>query len=204
MMMVVIMLMYTVSFGLQFPSCVTIHNQCSDIKLISPIYFSEGVVCPKLSNQQIEIDALMNASFEISTAQSNFEGALLFKLQRYSGIRHNIDTSNTETSENKMMEIYMLAAWKVKDFESFTYLALIDHTNEFTWNEDKLKMLYYENHNRLKRHRGAISNTWLMDNNTVLKIAFRIIGLEDPKLSISIFEEKDDYAIRPLCINLKR
>jgi hypothetical protein len=203
--MVVAMLMYTVSLALQFSSCVTIHNQCSNIKLVSPVYFDNGAICPKLSDQQIGICAKMGSSFEIYAAQDEFEGVLLFKLQRYSGMQHNINTSNVETNEKGATDIYMLAAWKVKDAKPFIYVALIEHTNEFTWNKDKLKMLYYKNHNRLKEYDDTISNRWLVDNNMSLKIAFGISDLkESPKLSISIFEEKDDYAIRPLCINLKR
>jgi hypothetical protein len=82
---------------------VTIHNQCSNIRLISPVYFSNDARCSKLSGQQIVIDTKMNASFEIDVNQDDFEGVLLYKLQKYVGSddQCNIDTSITETNKNK-------------------------------------------------------------------------------------------------------
>jgi hypothetical protein len=70
-MMIVFMLIYTISLYIQWPSCVIVHNQCSNIKFVSPAYFSNNVVCPKLSDQQIDIDTKMDVSFEINATQDN-------------------------------------------------------------------------------------------------------------------------------------
>jgi hypothetical protein len=185
---------------------VNIINLCTNTKLTSPIYFGDGVVCPKLSGQQIDIGTKMNASFEINAIQDNFEGALLFKLQRYSDNQCNMDTSTTETNKNESMDIHMLAAWKVKDSKPFAYVTLVEHTREFAWNEDKLKKLYYENLGWFKEYDDTISDTRLIDNNMVLRITFSARDLErTPELSISISEEeKSSYTMKPFRINLER
>jgi hypothetical protein len=199
------MLMYTVSLELQMPSCVTIHNQCLNTKLVSPIYFGNDTICLKLSNQQIDIGAKMSVSFEIKTAQDDFEGALLYKLQRHPDSQYDMDTSTTETNKNEAMDVHMLVAWKVKNSKLFAYVTLVEHTKEFTWNEDKLKKLYDKNHDHLKEYGSTISDAWLMNDDMVLKTTFSANDLKgNLKLGISTSEAKDNYAIRPSYINLER
>jgi hypothetical protein len=200
------MLMYTVSFGLRYPSCVTIRNQCSNTKLASPVYFGNGATCPKLSSQQIDICAKTNAHFEINTIQDDFEGALLFKLQRYSNRQRNMNASTTETNKGEVAHVYMLAAWKVMDSKFFVCVVLIEHTKEFTWDESKLEKLYNKNRDWLKEYNDTTIVTWFMDNNIVLKTAFRVRGLKNNfRLSISIFEERgNDYDMKPIQINTER
>jgi hypothetical protein len=204
--MIVIMLIYTLSLGLQFPSCVTIYNQCSNIKLAPPVYFSNGAVYSKLSSQQLDIGASMRVSFEINPTQYNFEGALLFKLKRYSDSQSNMDTSTTETDKNESTHVHILVAWKMRDSKPSAHVVLVKHTKEFAWNEDKLKKLYYENHDRLKEYDDTISATWLMDNNITLKAGFSIRDSDEGvDLNVSVSEEeRDDYIMRPLCVDLKR
>jgi hypothetical protein len=202
-MIVIITLIYTVSLAPQLPSYATIHNQCSKTKLVSPVHFVNGAVCPKLSNQQIDIDTAMNVNFEIYATRDNFEGALIYKVQIYASSQHNMNTS--ETDDNKAKHVYMLVAWKMKDSKSFVYVVLVEHAKKFIWNEDKLKRFYYENHNRFKEYDDIISDTWFM-NDTTLKTSFRVEGMNGNfELIISISEEeRDDYAMKPLCIDLKR
>jgi hypothetical protein len=202
---VVTILMYTVSLVLQLPAYVTIYNQCSNTKLISPVYFGNGVVCPKLSNQQIDIDVEMNASFEMNATQDEFEGALLYKLQRYSDGQNDMGTLATETNRKEATHVYMLAAWKVEDSKHFIYVVLVEHTKEFTWNEYKLRKLYM-NLGRLKKCGDDMSDAWLIDDNIMLIMSFKARGLKrNFELSISISEkEKVNDPIRPLCVDLER
>jgi hypothetical protein len=208
MMIFITMLIYTVSLELQLPSRVTVHNQCSNIELISLIYLGNGAVCPKLSGQRIDIGARMNASFEINTTQCDFEGALLFELQRHveSDNQCNMDSLTKEVNKKDTTHVHMLVVWEVKNSKYFVHVALVEHTKEFTWNEDKLKKLYHENRWWLKEYDSAASHTWFIDDNMVLKTTFETSGLkENFELSISISEEeKDDYVIRPLYVNLER
>jgi hypothetical protein len=197
------MLIYAVSLALQFPPCVNILNLCPNTNLVSPVYFGNGMMCPKLTNQQIDINAKMNASFEIITTRDDFEGALLYRLKRYSNW-YNMDTSTTGT--NKATYVHMLVACKVKYSMFYVYVALIEHAREFTWNENELRKLYYENCWRLKEYNGTLSDIWLVDDDVTLKMSFEVKNLKGNfELSISISEEeRDDYAMRPLCVNLER
>jgi hypothetical protein len=199
------MLIYDVSLKLQLPSCVTIHNQCLNTELVSPVYFGNGAVYFKLFDQQVDIGSKMRVSFEINATQEEFECALLYKLQIYSDRQHGIDTSITENNDNKAKCVQMFIAWKVKDFSTFVHIALIEHAREFVWNEDKLRRLYNKNHNWLKEHNVA-STKWLVDDNMTLKTSLKVRGLKGNfELSIAISgEEKDDYAVRPLCVDLER
>jgi hypothetical protein len=203
-MIVVAMLIHIVSFEFRLPPCANVFSLCSDIKLALPIYFGNGIVCPKLTSKQIDIETKMNASFEVNAIQDDFEGALLFKLQRYSDGQYKIDLLTTENNEETCIQVFV--AWKVKDSVPFAYVVLIEHTKSLTWNEDKLKKLYDKNHGRLKKYYGTISDTWLMDNNVILKTTFSAKDLKStPELSISISKkEKDSYAMKPFCINLER
>jgi hypothetical protein len=175
---------------------------------VSPVYFSNGVVCPKISSQQIDIAAKTNASFEIYATQDEFEGILLFKLQKYvePDDQGNMDALTIEPSENDAKCVQMFALWKVKDSEPFAQAKFVEHTKELTWDEDKLRKLYNMNCDYLVTYNGTISNKWLVDDNVTLGVAFRTRILEGNfELSISISEEeKDAYSARPLHVDLKR
>jgi hypothetical protein len=208
MMINITVLMCTVSLDLQLPACVIIHNQCLNTKLVSPIYFGNGAVCPKLSDQQIDIDAKMNASFEIYATQDDFESALLYKLQRYSkpNIQSDTNTLTTETNENKAKCVQIFIAWKMKESKPFIYAVLVEHIKEFIWNEDELRKLYDRSCGWLKEYDSTISDTWFIDDNMILETSFKVRGSKGNfELSIFIAEEEENYyAMRPLCINPKR
>jgi hypothetical protein len=198
------MLMHAVSLDLQLPAYLTIHNRCSSTKLISPVYFGSGAIHSKPFDQQMELETEMNASFEINAVQDDFEGALLFKLQSHPDSQHNTDALTTEFNETTCIQ--MLVAWKVEDSKPFAHVVLIEHAKKLTWNEDKLRKLYRNNHDRLKKYDGATSDKWFIDDNMILRTSFKIRGLKGNfELIISISEEeRDDYAMRPLCLDLKR
>jgi hypothetical protein len=206
MMLAVTALMYTVSLEFQLPTSIIIHNQCSDIELILLVYFGNGAVCPRLSGQQININTSMKIRFEINITQDEFEGALLYKLQRKLHNQYSMNTLTTRADNNEAKYVYMLAAWKMKDFEPLVYVVLVEHTREFIWNEDKLKTLYYANHDRLKEYNNIVLDTWFVDDNVVLKMTFNAIDLKRAfELSISISEEeRNDYAMRPLYVDPER
>jgi hypothetical protein len=115
----VIMLIYTASLKLQLPTSIIIHNQYSNIKLISSVYFGNSAICPKLSDQQMDIDTATKIRFEIYATQDEFEGALLYKLQRNYHDQHDMNTSTVETHKNEANYVYMLVAWKMKDSKPF-------------------------------------------------------------------------------------
>jgi hypothetical protein len=176
-------------------------NLCSNIKLVSPVYFGNGVVFPKLSDQQIYIGTKMNASFEINTTQDDFKGALLYKLQRYSDSQYSM-----ENDKNKAAHVYMLTAWKMVDKKPFVRIVLVEHAKEFIWNEEKLKKWYDKNHAWLEEFDSNTSDTWFMDDSMVLKTSFKARILKKV-LELIVFiseEEKSDHAVKPLCVDFER
>jgi hypothetical protein len=205
-MITVTMLIYTISLKFQSPPRMMIHNQCSNTELASPVYFGNGVTCPKLSDQQIDIGTATKICFVISTDRDDFEGALLFELQRYFDTHYDMDESTTETDKREEKCIQMLVAWKVEDSKLFARLALVEHATEFIWNENKLEKLYYENCGWLKKHVNTTSSTWIIDDSTVLKTTFRVRDFEGKfDISISISEEENDgYAMRPIWVDTER
>jgi hypothetical protein len=208
MMLAVIVLMYTVSSALRLPPSVDVINLCSNIKLASPVYFGDGAVCSKPSNQQIDVGPRMCARFEIDTTENKFEGALLFELKRHvkPDEQHSVDILTTEINKDETKCVHMLVAWQVKDSKHSLYVVLVEHDKEFVWNEDKLMKLYYKNRGWLREYVGIISDTWLVDDNTTLRTSFAVRGLkENFELYIYISEEERDYyAMRPLCIDCTR
>jgi hypothetical protein len=150
----------------------------------------------------------MNASFEIYAAQDEFEGALLYKLQRYveSDDQCNMDTLTTETSENEAKYIQMFVSWKVEDSKPFAYVVLLEHGKEFIWNKDELRKLYNMNYSYLMTHNSTKSYTWLVDDSVVLETMFKVrISEGNFELSISISEGKKVICpARPLHVDLKR
>jgi CHAD domain-containing protein len=174
--------------------------------LVSPVYFSNGAECLELSDQQIDTGTEMKASFEIDTIRNKFEGALLFKLQKSPGSQQDMDASTTEIDKNESTYIYILVAWKVKGFKHSLYVVLVEHTNEFAWNEDELRKLYDKNHDQFEQYDDIISDTWSVDDNMVLKISSSTKELKGiHEMSISISEENtSDHAMRPLYVDLER
>jgi hypothetical protein len=205
MMIAINMLIHIVSLEFQLPACITIHNQCSNTKLVSPIYFSNDAVGSKLFSQQIDIGTEVRTNFEINTIKNKFEGVLLFKLERYFDDQDNIDTSTTKANKGKATHVHIIVAWKVKNAKTFAYIALVENAKVFIWNEDKLKKLYYENHDWFKEYNDTISDTWLV-NNMVLKTTFSARDLKGIiELNVSISEgKKSDYAMRPFRIHPER
>jgi hypothetical protein len=203
-MITIAMLIYTISLKFQSPSRIIIHNQCSNINLVSPIYFGNGAVCPSLANQQIDINTATKMQFEINTTQDEFEGVLLYKLQR--NVASDDQNNRNTRTKNEAKCVYIFVAWKVKDAEPFVRVALVEHTKNIVWNEDKMKELYEKNCGGLKKYNDSISDTWIIDDYMTLKTMFEIEDLEKNfELSISISEEeKDDDAMKPLCVHPKR
>jgi hypothetical protein len=206
MMIIVIMLIYAISLALWLPSCVNILNLYPNTKLALSAYFGNGIIFPKLFDQQIDICTGMSACFEINATQDDFEGALLFKLQRCSGAQYNMDTSTTEVDKHETTHVHMLISWKVKDSKLSAYVVLVKHDKEFIWNEDNLKKLYYINHNLFKEYDDIVLDTWLMGDNIVLKTIFKAWrSKRNFELSISIYEEeRSDCTMGPLYVDLKR
>jgi hypothetical protein len=63
----------------------TIKNQCSNIKLTSPVYFIKDTNCHIQFPQQVNPKSAVRINFISSTNRDTFGGVLLYHLQRKEG-----------------------------------------------------------------------------------------------------------------------
>jgi hypothetical protein len=59
----------------------TINNQCSNIKLTSPTYFTKDATCHIQFPQQVDSKCIMKAKFRIGIDQATFGGVLLYHMK---------------------------------------------------------------------------------------------------------------------------
>jgi hypothetical protein len=185
---------------------ITIHNLYPGLELTSPVYFSSGTTCHVPSSQKKDASNTMIASFGIGFKQKDFEGALLYKLQRrYATRTENQPNNSTAPVEDAVKNVYLLVVWDLKCYFHKFRVCLIECPDEFTWNEDKLWTLYSRYPGQsYKDHKSSIV-TWLMHDNTVMKTRFDITYGSDYKLDIIISEGAGKYNMEePVKINPKK
>jgi hypothetical protein len=124
---------------------ITIHNQYPGLELTSPVYFSTGTIYHVSSSQQVSTDNTVKASFGIDSKQKYRECALLYKLQR----KHVTEPGNQPNNSTAFIEytitnMYLLAVCDVKNNNHEFYVCLLEFTDDFAWDEDKLWALYKE------------------------------------------------------------
>jgi hypothetical protein len=193
-----IMLTYTVSLRIPLSFKLNIHNQCLHVDLASPIYvISDGLECHRPPDHKVHAGSTTKSAFMIESDNASC-GALIYKVEQIH--------ESAEIGKDASNAAYLLTAWSISESkELHANVLLIKHDEAFTWNKDKLGSFCYENCERLKEYTDTISDTWCMNNNTTLKTTFSVGDLRgNSELSISISEERDDYAIRPLCVDLER
>jgi hypothetical protein len=196
-----IVLMHTASLSIQQSFKLNIHNLCLNVSLVSPVtYNGDGIECHRAPDYKVYAGNTMRSAFIIKKSDDTSYGVLIYRLQR----RQSHDS--TEISKDTSSATHLLVVWRISESNKlYANVLLIEHTKVFTWNEDSLNKLYHNNHSRLKVYTDAISDTWLMNNNMTLKMTSSTRVLKgNCELSISISEEKDDYAIRSLCLDLER
>jgi hypothetical protein len=196
-----IVLMYVVSLSIQPSVKLNIHNLCLNVSLTSPIYVtSDGLECHRPPDYKVYTRNTTRFGFIIHKSDNASFGVLVYKLQGRQSHK------STEIGKDTSSAAQLLVVWRISESnELYADVLLVEYDKALTWNEDKLNKLYYENYSRLKECNNTISSTWFMDNNMTLKISFNTIILKgNLELSISISEEKDNYAIRPFCIDLAR
>jgi hypothetical protein len=163
-----------ISFLLYDVFPVVIHNQCSDFKLTSPAYFGRNAIWIRFSDQKVDTNAMTRASFGRSIFKIEFEGALIYKLQRKKCIESSLDSTFTE---DKPTNLQLLIIWESNNRDDvFVRALLIKHSNAITWDEDKLERLY-SMYRTQHTYGYFIEDTWLLDDATVL-------------MTTSIWEEK--------------
>jgi hypothetical protein len=195
-----IMLIYAISLSIRPSFKLTIHNQCLNVSLTPPVYVTgDGLECHRPPDYKVYAGDTMKSGFIIKSDNVSY-GVLIYRLQRKQS------HESTEIGKDTSNVVHLLVIWKIPDSKMlYADVLLIEHTEALIWNEDNLNKLYHKNRSRLKKYNDTVSYVWSMDHNTALKTTFSARVLKgNPKLSISISEEKDEHAIRPLCVDLER
>jgi hypothetical protein len=190
-------LIYIVSLTLQSTVDMIVDNRCTNIKLTSPIYFIKDAACPIQFPQQVNSESTMKVSFKTDIDQATFGGALLYHLQK----REDESGDWSDTDEDESISIKLLVIWGCKSDCFYSRAYIILHESTFTWNEEKLKMLYnlYNSQYQLCTKTGE----WWLHVDLMLKTKCkrRHAGLE---IVVSISEEYLKYPREPLWFDSNR
>jgi hypothetical protein len=198
--LMLIILIYAVSLSIKPTVKLNIYNQCLNIDLVSPTYvIDDGLECHRPPDYKVYAGDITRSGFIIKSGDASFS-VLTYKLQRRQPYESAV------TGEDTLSAAHLLVVWRISESkELHTDVLLIEHSKALILNEGRLNKLYHKNHNWLKEYTGTISDTWSMDNNMTLKTTFSARNLKgNTELSISISEERDEYAMKPFCIDFKR
>jgi hypothetical protein len=131
---------------------VIINNQCADIELTSPVYFTKDAMSYIQFPQQVDSKSSVKIKFKIGISLDTSGGVLLYHLQR---------------KEDTSISTQLLVIWGCKS-HPYSCVLLIEHEKTLVWNEDKLKTLY---HICMSRYDINFSTEeWLLDDNITLKV----------------------------------
>jgi hypothetical protein len=194
------MLIYIVSLTLQSVMKVTINNQCSNIELAYPAYFTKNTTCHGHLPQQVGSESIRKANFIIGIDRERFSGVLLYHLQRKKN-----DESNNRIDKDTATITQLLVIWEFRIDRLYSYVWLVEHENTLIWSEDNLERLYHVYNSKNSTNIILNVGKWLLDNNTKLQTVCEALYERDLEVNIIISEEKDlSDPIRPLWIDLDR
>jgi hypothetical protein len=189
---------------------INVHNHYSGLELTSSVYFSDGTTYCVPPSQQTGTGSTMKTRFGIDSRQKNFKCVSLYKLQRkYTTKADNQSDNSTASIANTATDMYLLAGWVAKNHDYNFCVCIIELTDDFTWDEDKLWALYREYEDqfhmdyKLYMDYNLDSTTWLMSDNTLMKTKPDVTYGLEYKLDIIIFEGtmvrnmKDSMKINP-------
>jgi hypothetical protein len=196
---------YFFSFDMRETLNITIYNLHMGIELTYPVYFSNGTIYYVSPNRQTDIDTITMASFGRDAKQKIFKGALLYKLQGKHTIRiDDQPDSDIEFIEDIAANIHFLVTWHVENDHYNFYVCLLECTDDFTWDKDKLWVLYREYEHQFRKDNTSNIITWLV-NDVVIETSFDVTCELDYKLDIVISEGAGKYNMkRPIQINSER
>jgi hypothetical protein len=200
-------LMSTVSFAFRKTMIMTVHNYCTDIELISPVYFHNCETRYEYPVGSMDDGTVMKTGFRFDPDQDEPRGILMCKVQ---GIRterfdhqSSIDTIYTKVIEETSKRMQLLVAWKVEYFRwPKLRVMLVEYDNEPVLDEDKLARLYDKVNSISFEY--PVSHAWLMYDNTSLNIACEVMRKEDLELKITIFRGFGPWITRPMWIDSTR
>jgi hypothetical protein len=185
---------------------ITIHNQYPSLELTPPVYFSDGTTYCMSSNQQIDSGNTMETSFGIDSRQKNLKCVSLYKLQgKHTTKTDNQSDNNAASIENTTTNMHFLVAWISKNYRHNFCACLIEFTDDFAWDEDKLWALYREYNDQLHMGYTYSITRWSIYGNTTMKTKLRASYGSVCKLDIVISEGTEKYNMKkPIKIDPKR
>jgi hypothetical protein len=192
--------MRTVSFDKEALH-IAIHILHPDLELTSPVYFSTDATYCVSPSQQIDTGTIMEAIFGMDSMQKDFKGVLLYKLQR----RHTTKTGNHPNNDTVKANLHLLVAWDIENYDYRFCVRLIEYTDNFIWDEDKLLALYRKYNDMFYIDYKSNIVTWLMHDGTIMETKRNVTYGLEYKLDIIIHEGTRQYSMRrPMELRLKR
>jgi hypothetical protein len=182
-----------VSPTLQLPMLLNLYNQCQDINLTLSVYFTHSGRWHITPDQKIDADAAMQNRIELDSGQDILEGALVYRIQR----RQHIES-------DRLKDIELLVTWHIDHAErSHIRALLVEHREEFNWNEDKLRELHQKCWQPLDAWINPIGSNWLSDDTSVLATTIKAAN-RGYRWDIFISKGEGDNVKRPLWIDAER
>jgi hypothetical protein len=191
-------LIYAIRLGIRPSFKLSIHNQCLNVDLIAPTYFTDNwLECHRPPDYKVYAGDITRPGF-ISGINHEFYAVLIYRFQRRR--LHN----PSEISEDTSNTAHLLVIWRFESKKLFADVLVIEHDIGFIWNEGDLKKLYDKNIGLSMLHPGSATEIWSLNNNVTLMTTFEIMN-EDRIVNITISEVEKYHSARiPIHIDLKR
>jgi hypothetical protein len=189
------MLIYVVSFALQSPISLNIHNRYQHVNLISPIYFVHGGKWHATPDRKIDANDIMKNRLEFGSGQDMLEGVLVYRIQR----QH---AESDKSAHNESKSIQLLLAWRTERTEGPNVRALlVEHDKEL--DEDKLRWLHQKYWHLLKEWVDPTESNWMLNDVTTLTTTVNVMN-GGYRWDVFISEGIKNNVERPLWIDVER
>jgi hypothetical protein len=137
---------------------VEIRNQCSGFKLTSPVYFCDDAVCYIPLDQRVASNYSTRIKFRVDLNRFMSRGGIMYEVRATSTSSDETSANNTmtEINGNVSTSMQLLVTWEISRIhDPCLFTILLEHDSTFTWNEDKLRQLIFEEHtNRFRVMNG--------------------------------------------------
>jgi hypothetical protein len=156
-MLIFYILICAVSFVLQSPVALNIHNQCQNISLTSPVYFIHGGKWGIAPGSEIDVNTVMQNRIEFDAGWNILEGALVYMVQR----------KHVESAQDESKHIWLLVAWNGEYTKGLHVCALLVEHNK-RLDEDRLRKLYQKRWPLLKEQVSNTKSNWTLNDAAML------------------------------------
>jgi hypothetical protein len=177
---------------------ITIHNQYSGMKLISPVCLCNRGKRHECRVEKTDTGTVMKFDLKFDFDQDELGGFLMYEIRRKRNARSNHRSNKIIEEALKMMRL--LVTWKIDHSgKPNVNTALVEYDNKFVLSEDKTIQLY----DKLKDILTSFSHgTWLICDSIALKVA---CSLKASQLKVTIFEGlRNSSTIKPIWIVSER